>query len=166
MSAIVRTTSCPYDDAVAAKHMLRDAREAHGLSRAQVARGLGHLDDRTVRAWEDEDASSHFPVAALLNPGLPDDMFEFVVEKVRKARGSAEPLGADTPQEALLALVRDVGQYTVWTGTVGLAGANAKTAPQGLQIVEKLLRSGTVAARFLRRAITGQHATAKGRAAP
>lgn len=165
MSEIVRTgagTASNFDRTLAAKRALRNAREARGYSRAQLARLLGHEDDRLVRAWEDEEAANHVPVAALMHPELPPDMFEFIVEKVREARGDAGPLGADSPQEALLALQRSAGQYVTWTGTVGLAAVGAKTAPQGLQIVETLLKNAGIAARFLRRAVTGAHAHARG----
>jgi predicted transcriptional regulator len=150
------------DRVVWAKRIFRNAREARGLSRTQLARMLGYESERLLRAYEDEDAENNVPVAALMHPDLPAEMFEQIVEKIRQARGEDEPLGADTPADAMCALERSVGQFIVWKGTVGLAAVSARTAPQGLQIVETLKKNAGIAVRFLSRAITGSHVAARG----
>ncbi len=151
-----------YDRAILAKRIFRNAREARCLSRAQIARMLDHESERLVRAYEDEDADNNVPISALRHPALPAEMFEQIIEKIRQARGEEEPLGADSPADAICALERAVGQFVTWKGTVGLAAVNARTAPQGLRIIETMAKSAGIAARFLRRAITGAHAAAKG----
>ena len=163
MSEIVCTPpQTNFDRVIAAKRAFRNAREAHKLSRYQLARLLGHDSERLLRAYEDEDADNNPPIAVLMHPDFPAEMFEQIVEKVREARGEKPPVGPDTIQGALLALQRSAGQYVTWTGTVGLGAASPRSAPQGLQLVETIAKNAAVAARFLIRAITGAHAAAKG----
>ncbi len=150
------------DRALAAKRIFRDAREERQLSRQQMARMQNHADDRLVRAWEDEDAANHTPLAALLPEEVPDEFVESVFEKIRKARGQREALGANSPLEALCAVQRDGAQFMTWMATAGIAlGVSAKTASQCVMLLEKLQRSIAVALRFMRR-VTGAHAAAKG----
>ncbi len=142
-----------------AKRALRTGRELHGLSRMQVARCLGHADDRLVRAWEDEDSANHFPVMALMHPNFPDEIRAFVLAEIARVSGNGEPLGADTAESALMALQRAVGQFVTWTGTIVLGGRlTSQVAAQGLIVVENIAKTGAVAAKWLRRRVsTGEH---------
>jgi hypothetical protein len=150
------------DRVAVAKRIVRDTREERGLSRMQMARMQGHPTDRLTRAWEDEDTPNRPPLDALLAEDVPDDYVESVFEKIRKARGTREPLGADSVREALLAVQRDSSQFTTWMATAGIVQIiTATTVPQGIKLLERMHNSTTVALRFMRR-ITGAHAAAKG----
>lgn len=163
VSEIVRTVPATnFDRTIAAKRAVRNARETHGLSRAQLSRMAGHDSERLLRAYEDEEAENKPPIDFLMHPDVPSEYVEFVFEKIREARGEQAPLGATTAADSLCALERGVGQYVTWKGAVGLAAVGAKTAAQGLRIVEAVARDATIAARFLRRAITGAHTAARG----
>lgn len=153
-----------YELNLCAKRALRTGRELAGLTRVQLARCLGHADERTVRAWEDEDSTSHFPVHALMHPDFPEKVRAFVLAEIARVSGSQEPTGADTVEEALCAHQRAAGQFVTGMGTAVLRGRlTSDGARQALQLVEKDVTTGQVAARLLRRRVqTGGHAAAGG----
>lgn len=154
----------PYELNLAAKHALRTGREVHGFSRAQIARCLGHADERMVRAWEDEDSTSHFPVMALMHPAFPEKVRAFVLAEIARVSGAQEPTGADSAEEALCAHQRASGQFVTGMGTAIMRGRlTSDGAAQALRLVERDVDTGLVAARLLRRrVVTGAHAAAKG----
>lgn len=149
---------------LSAKRALRTGRELHGFSRMQIAKCLGHADDRLVRAWEDEDSSNHFPVMALMHPSFPEPVRAFVLAEIARVSGTAEPTGADTAEAALMALQRAAGQFITAMGTTVLCGRlTSQGAAQGVVLVENILKTGAVAAKWLRRRVsTGGHAAAGG----
>lgn len=168
MTTSLSTAAAPslFELNLAAKSALRTGREVHGYSREQIARCLGHADARMVRAWEDEDSTSHFPVMALMHPAFPAQVRAFVLAEIARVSGTQEPTGADSAEEALLAHQRAAGQFVTGMGTAVLRGRlTSEGAAQALRLVERDVDTGLVAARLLRRrVVTGAHAAAKGNA--
>lgn len=153
-----------FDLNLAAKHALMVGRKTAGLSRAQLARCLGHADERLVRTWEDEISTTHFPVDALFHPHFPEKIRAFVLAEMARVAGTQEPTGADSVEEALCAHQRASGQFITGMGTAIMRGRlTSDGAAQALRLVERDVDTGLVAARLLRRrVVTGAHAAAKG----
>jgi hypothetical protein len=148
-----------FDLNLCAKHALSVGRKTAGLSRAQLARCLGHADERLVRTWEEEGSTTHFPVDALFHPHFPEKIRAFVLAEMARVAGTQEPTGADSAEEALLAHQRAAGQFVTGMGTTMLRGRlSSEGAAQALRLVENDISTGQVAARLLRRrVVTGSH---------
>jgi len=148
----------PFTLAMLAKRALRIGREMHGISRMQIARALGHVDDKLVRAWEEEGRSNHVPLWVLMHPNFPASLRAYLLSEAARIAGEAPPHGAESPEAQSMVALRFVGQFiSTLSATMADARISADDAAQLLIIGEKTATALiALCARLRQRASTGR----------
>lgn len=169
MSTISRTPGrtavvavSPYDLALSAKALMRDALGLYGVSRPVLARMLGLESKARIDAALDDLRDNQVPLWWLLHPAFPAQVRAHLVEALSRAAVSTVEVDVEPERQILAALTR-VGTFTT-TAAATLQGVSLSrdAAAQLLRVVEPTQQALSVLASQLRARLDSQTAVRAG----